>query len=202
MPSIDYALTTKERIKERLGISVTGFDTLIDHLIANITSFIENECGGRRFKKTTYTNEIHDGDGKKYLKIKHAPINSISSFQYNGGTVSSPVWTNFLADDYQLLDKEGMIYVAGGMLRGLRNIRVTYDAGFLIDFANETDTTKHTLPFDISGLAERLVVKEFKRREDIGKSGESIGDMTINFFADLEAEDKAVLERYKRIIFG
>lgn len=209
MSIISHALTNLDRVKSRLGITATGFDTLLEELINSITDWIEGECGERRFKETTYTNEIHDGSKpveieegrKKYLILKCAPITALTSFQYNGGTISLPSWTNFIANDYQLLDKEGMIYVFGSLPRGFRNIRVTYIAGYKIDFVNETDATKHNLPFDVSNLAERLVVKEFKRREEVGKSGESMGDATINWFDHLEEEDKAVLARYRRIIF-
>mgnify|MGYP001572886535 CR=1 FL=1 len=84
---------------------------------------------------------------------------------------------------------------------GKRNIRISYAAGYKIDFGHETDAAKHNLPFDVSALAERLAVKEFKRREDVGKSGETVGDATVNYFDHLEEEDKAVLARYKRLIF-
>ena len=207
--TVGWALTTLERVKARLGIKETGFDILFEQLINGITDWVEGECGGRRFKEDTYTNEIHDGSQpvvigeskKRFLLLKHAPVTALTSFQYNGGTISSPSWTSFIADEYQLLDKEGAVYVLGGLPRGFRSIRATYTAGYKIDFANETDTTKHNLPFDVSNLAERLVVKEFKRREEIGKSGESQGDATVSFFDHLEEEDKAVLARYNRIIF-
>lgn len=88
-----------------------------------------------------------------------------------------------------------------GLPVGHRNIKVSYIAGYKIDFSHETDITKHNLPFDISNLAERMAVKEFKRREDVGKSGETIGDATVNYFDHLEEEDKATLAKYKRIIF-
>jgi len=210
MPIIGHALTNLDRVKNRLGITETGFDILLEQLINGITNWIEGQCEGRRFKETTYTNEIHDGSKpakidegkKKFLILKHAPVSALISFQYNGGTISSPSWTNFSTEEYQLLDKEGMVYILGTLPRGFRNIRATYSAGYKIDFANETDATKHNLPFDVSNLAERLVVKEFKKREEVGKSGETIGDATINWFDHLEEEDKSVLARYRRIIFG
>lgn len=210
MPIIGHALTNLDRVKSRLGISETGFDILLEIIINSITDWIEGQCGGRRFLEKTYTNEIHDGskpaqieEGKKrFLILKHAPVTALTSFQYNGGTISSPSWTNFSTEEYQLLDKEGMIYILGTLPRGFRNIRVSYTAGYKIDFSQETDVTKHTLPFDVSNLAERLAVKEFKKREEVGKSGETIGDATINWFDHLEEEDKAVLGRYRRIIFG
>lgn len=204
MATISWALTTLERIKNRLNIKVTDFDILLEQIINNVTDWIEGQCG-RRFKETTYNGEILDGSRpreiKKNLVFKNAPITALSSFQYNAGLISSPSWIEFLADEYQLLDKEGMVYLSAGLPAGKRNIKASYVAGYKIDFSHETDTSKHNLPFDISALAERLAVKEFKRREDVGKSGETIGDATVNYYDHLEEEDKAVLARCKRIIF-
>ena len=52
MATIAYALTTKEKVKEFLGITGTTNDALIDSLINYITDFIESYVGGRRFKET------------------------------------------------------------------------------------------------------------------------------------------------------
>jgi hypothetical protein len=204
MATVDRALTTLERVKGRLNIKVTDFDILLEQIINSATDWIEGQCG-RRFKETTYTNEIMDGsrprERKNNMAIKNSPISSVSLFQYNAGLISSPYWIDFLPEEYQLLDKEGMIYLPAGLPVGKRNIRISYTAGYKIDFSHETDSSKHNLPFDISALAERLAVKEFKRREDVGKSGETAGDATVNYFDHLEEEDKAVLARYKRLIF-
>jgi len=204
MATVDWALTTLARVKNRLGIKVADFDTLIEQIINSMTDWIEGQCGGRRFKETTYANDSFDGsrprERKRNLVFKNAPINSLTSFQYNIGLIGSPAWSDIFPEEYQLLDKEGMVYMSTGLPVGLRNIRVSYSAGYKIDFSHETDTTKHALPFDVSNLAERLAVKEFKRREDVGKSGETVGDATVNYFDHLEEEDKAVLSRYKRII--
>ncbi len=205
MATIDWALTTLERVKNRLGIKETNFDILIEQIINSTTDWIEGQCGGRRFRETTYANEVFDGSGprciKRNLAFKHAPVTALTSFKYNIGLISLPAWSDISPEEYQLLDKEGMIYVAGGLPAGHRNIKASYIAGYKIDFSHETDTEKHNLPFDISALAERLAVKEFKRREDVGKSGETVGDATVNYFDHLEEEDKSVLARYKRIIF-
>lgn len=205
MATVDWALTTLDRVKNRLGLKETNFDILLEQIINSVTDWIEGECGKRRFKETSYSNEIYDGsmlrERKNYLALRHAPANSISLLQYNAGLISSPYWINFLSDEYQLLDKEGMIYAPAGVPAGRRNIKVSYVAGYKIDFSHDIDITKHTLPFDVSNLAERMAVKEFKRREDVGKSGETLGDATVNYFDHLEDEDKAVLARYKRIIF-
>lgn len=205
MATIDWALTTLDRVKNRLGIKVTDFDIVLEQIINSITDWIEGQCNARRFKQTAYSNEIFDGSPsprhlKRNLIFTHIPIISLSSFQRNIGLSSSPTWADVFPEEYQLLGKEGIIYMPAGLPVGHRNIKVSYIAGYKIDFSHEIDTTKHNLPFDISNLAERMAVKEFKRREDVGKSGETIGDATVNYFDHLEEEDKAVIARYKRII--
>jgi hypothetical protein len=206
MATIDRALTTLERVKNRLGLKETNFDILLEQIINSVTDWIESQCNNRRFKQTSYTNEIFDGSPsprhlRRNLVFMHIPIISLSSFKRNIGLSSSPIWSDVFLEEYQLLDKEGMIYMPAGLPVGRRNIKVSYVAGYKIDFSHETDATKHNLPFDISALAERLAVKEFKRREDVGKSGETVGDATVNYFDHLEEEDKATITKYKRLIF-
>lgn len=128
------ALTTKARVKSRLGIEVTSFDDLLDSLILAVTARIETMTS-RRFIQATYTHELHDGSDpfgsrRKFLVIKNAPVQTVSSFQYNAGSNSSPDWTDFDQDDYTLDAQAGVIHVPRGLPIGSRNIRVTYTGGF------------------------------------------------------------------------
>ena len=77
--------------------------------------------------------------------------------------------------------------------------RVTYTAGYLIDWENYQDPDKHTLPSDLSDLAERLVVRWFKRREAEGKATEGFDSSQVSWSNDLTKEDQATLNRYRRI---
>jgi hypothetical protein len=43
-----YSLTTRQRAKDRLGITSADFDTLLDRLISAATDFIESQTN-RRF---------------------------------------------------------------------------------------------------------------------------------------------------------
>lgn len=130
-----YALTTKSRIKDRLQITATSFDTVIDRLILAVTDRIERMCG-RRFYLTTHTNETHDGSDPAYqtqrvnLILKNAPVTALTSLQYNAGTNSDPDWTDFDEDDYDVDMEAGIVYFHHGMPCGRRNIRATYTAGY------------------------------------------------------------------------
>jgi len=201
-----HALTTKERVKARIEMTGTGLDTVIDRMIAASTDYIENATG-RRFKRTTYANEIYDGadigpnpSGKPFLLLRHAPVASVTSIQYRQGTVSSPTWTSFTADDYILDPVSGIVQVS--LPEGFQNVRVSYVAGYLINFDDEYDLTEHTLPFDISNLCERMVVKAIKKRDSEGRSQETFKDSTITWSGLLDAEDKDILANYRRVLIA
>lgn len=204
---VTYALTTKARVKDRLTITTAVQDTLIDRLISAVTDIIESMTN-RRFKKTTYTNEIYSvyGANAEYIFLRQIPVTTLTSFQFRAGTVTTPAWTSFLVDTYELLEggKSGIIKVYGGLggiyggfAGGINQVRATYDAGYLINFADAGSAT-HTLPFDISDLCERLVAKLYKRRESEGKLNEAYDAGSISWKPLLDEEDKLTIAKYRR----
>lgn len=201
---VPYALTTRQRIKDRLTITAVSFDVLIDRLISSATDLIESSTN-RRFKRTTYTNELYSvrGANPQYIFLKQIPVASVASLQYRAGTPSNPNWTTFSPDYYELLEdgSSGIIRVYGGLFTGfyagINQIRTTYDAGYLIDFAN-AGTSTHTLPFDISDLCERIAVKLFKKRESEGRQSESFEGGAVQWRELLDEADKIVINKYRR----
>lgn len=128
------ALTTKERVKDRLKITKTDFDTLIDNLILAVTARISKMCN-RRFTQATFTHELHDGSDlygtpRQALIVKNAPLGTISSVQYDAGTNGSPDWTDFDEDEYRIDQQLGVLYFVSALPCGKQNIRVTYTGGF------------------------------------------------------------------------
>ena len=195
-----YGLTTADRVKAKLSITVTDWDVVLKQYIYSVTDFLENVCG-RRFQQTTYTNEVYDGsniDGspKAWLVLRNSPVTTLTSFQYRTGAKSSPTWVDYQADTYQERLSLGIIRV--NLARGFQNNRVTYTAGYLIDFTAEYDTTHHTLPYDLSGLAESLVTRMFKKRESEGRSQEAFNNSSITWGDLLGPEDKTIIANYSR----
>lgn len=197
-----YAITSLDRVKAKLTINNTGFDTILSELISGVTDFIETLCD-RRFKQTTYTQELYngsnlDGTPKNWLLLNNAPLTAApASFQYRTGSKSNAVWVDFQVDTYQEILNTGVIRV--NMPSGYQNIRVTYTAGYLIDFANEFSAT-HTLPFDLSDLADRLVTKLFKKRLSEGRESDSFNQSTIKWSTDmLNDMDKTIIANYSRM---
>ena len=196
-----YALTTVARVKTRLSIDSAGFDTLLMYLINSVTDMIESECN-TWFKETIHSNQIYSVENG-FLLLKQSPVSEVTSIQYRAGIKSNPVWTEFYPDDWELLGNgaTGIIQLRGSASRGMNNVRVTYTAGYKINFANYRDHTTHTLPADITDLAERMVVKLFKRREAEGKQREDFNGGSVIWKEILSPEDEMTLARYRRTNF-
>lgn len=216
MPSestVPYALTTIERVKELLAIEGTDHDAVLKRLVNHATDYFERACNGRRFAQTTYTNEVYTvyGGRQRYVMLRQAPVYTLTSFQWRSGTPASPQWVDFIPTDYELIDmqpdgtgtalysKSGIIRVWGVLPKLWGSIvRATYQAGFPIDFPNAGNNTTHQLPADISATVENMVVRRFKRRADGGKSAVTVGNSTVNFKDDLDAEDREIIGMWKR----
>lgn len=81
---LSYALTSLSDVKESLGIASgdTSKDNLIIRKINQATIAIENYCG-RRFKETTYTNELYFGTNTNQLILRNRPITATQTFGLN-----------------------------------------------------------------------------------------------------------------------
>lgn len=203
MTAIEYALTTTARVKERLDIDVSDHDTRLDGMVNGVTAFIEKYCGGRRFKQTTHTQEIYNGnmlvgDNKSFLVLRNAPVSTLTTFQYRTGSKSNPTWVTFQENSFEEMNSVGIIKVHGGLPRGEQNLRVTYTAGYLIDFANYGNEDLHTLPYELTELAERLVTKIFKKREAEGLESQGFDNANTVWRQLLDESDITILENYRR----
>ncbi len=205
MATVAHALTSFQRVKDRLGITVVGFDALLERMIDASTDMIESYCV-RRFKETAYSNELVgvESDGGHMAMLKQAPVTVLTSVQYRAGTPDNPSWTSYLASEFELVGDgtSGLVRIYGGVPRGTNNIRISYTAGYKINFASPYDPAQHTLPFDLSDLCERLVVKAFKKRESAGKQTESAGEASTSWMQSFETEELAALDRYRRVYLG
>ncbi len=185
-----------------MAITNADHDIVLERLINGVTDLIEGNLN-RKLKKATYSNEIYSvyAPRQEMFGLKQIPVITLTNAQYRAGTISSPSWTSFITDEYELVGdgKSGIVKIYGGVKEGVNVVRFTYDAGYLIDFDNTTDTEKHTLPFDLSELAERLVVRTFKRRDSEGKTSEGFEGAQVQWGAILDDEGKEILNRYRRV---
>lgn len=129
-------------------------------------------------------------------------ISGLINLQFMSGTpVTNPAWTNYIPDQFKLKDngRAGIIRVYGLIQRIYDSaIRATYWAGYLINWTNAGDNLSHTLPSDLSGAVETMVIRRFKRRQQGDISSQSLGGSNVTWDKDMPIEVKDVINRYKR----
>lgn len=193
----------------------TAFDAVLVRLINWATNYIGNECGRPNgFVQQTFTNDTYSITTPRQdtLLLRNTPVFAISSFQWRAGTPSNPSWTDFIADQYELIDPRtdpisgltwypsGEIRVYGVLPQLMSNmIRATYVAGYPVNWSNPEDHNTHWLPGDLTNVCENLVVRRFLRRQNAGKSSQSLEGANTVWRNTLDAEDEDVLGQYRQL---
>jgi hypothetical protein len=168
-------LTTLATVKEYLGLTGTGEDSLLNRLIDWATDFIHSYCG-RTFPQGSY-DEYYDGDGTDTLLSHQFPIVSVNSLEVDGTVKDS---TSFV-----LYAPLGIIRLKSGVFpRGKKNVRLQYTAGYA------------TIPKDLEQASIELVALKYydRGRERLGVEGKE----GTSFTTQLPQEVKQVLDLYKR----
>jgi hypothetical protein len=194
----------------------SNFDTLLTRYINFATDYLNNACGRTSFVQQTYANDTYsiDSAGQDTLILRNTPVFSISSFQWRAGTPTNPSWTDFIPDQYELLDPRtdpasgtvwypsGMVRVYGALPRLYSNmIRATYVAGYPVNWANAEDRSTHWLPGDITSVCENMVVRRFTRRQLAGMSSQALQGATHSWRNSLDQEDMEVINQYRDLHF-
>ncbi len=202
MSVVAHALTTTAKVKLYLGISDTAQDTLIDNFVNQATDFIERFCGKRRFLRTTYTNEIYDSPRGRCLFLNNFPVSALTIVEYRGGTPSTPTWTTYDANGYILYGNEGFIKFYSMLPAVSQGLRVTYAAGYLIDWTAELSAT-HTLPFDLTEVATELAAGMYNLKASQGIKSMSTEGQSVSFAGSgldiLTDIQKAILGNYRTL---
>ncbi len=199
MSTLANALTTKEKVKSYIGISDSASDTVIDMLIDQATAFIEGYCGGRKFKSQNYIDYV-DTRGTDRLFFEQYPVTALTEVAYRGGTITSPTWTVYDANNYMLYAKAGYVKFFFNLPNSSQGIKLTYTAGYLIDFTKETDVLFHTLPNDLVMACTELVGYKYNKRQSQGISSQSTEGQSVTFkdlADDMPVSVKQVLGAYQ-----
>lgn len=191
-----FALTSLTRLKSRLGITDSSQDTVLTQLINECTDVIQGFCA-RRFIETTYENEAYDGgDGlRTSLMLNNFPVSSITRLQERAGTPDNPTWNDVSAANYEPVNGQpaivgvraafvtltGIIKTYFYLTYGVNNYRVSYVAGYKINFDNEGNLLLHNLPTDLTGACEQLCAAMYNIRKNAGVESESLGAHSVTW---------------------
>lgn len=181
MPTVPTnALTTRTKVKSYMGITDTSSDTIIDELITYVSAFIGSYCGGRNFLSSSYV-EIYDTyRGRHKIFLKQIPVTAISAVEYRSGTPSAPVWVTYGVDGYLSYLSAGYIRFYGALPEIAQGMRISYTAGYLIDWANE-NTSTHTLPEDLTMAANEMIATVLNTRKSGGITNETTEGQSITY---------------------
>jgi hypothetical protein len=134
MSLLSYALTTTARAKTYLGSSAA--DATVESVVNAVTAWIESYCG-RRFKQTTYTNELLDSDGSEYLFLSNYPVDETTgvNLDYRTSSSNESEWSDIDTEDRWIDWNTGVITGIGQTkwVKGVAKYRATYLAGFNFD---------------------------------------------------------------------
>lgn len=203
-----YALTTRARLMDFMGVSsVTETQgNVLDRIIDSVTEYIENYCGFR-FKKTTYTDEVYDGDGSGMLNLKNFPLVSGESFSlsYRNSVLNEGSYTAVSDNSFRVDNASGVVYGMGGYTftsgRGL--YKATYTAGY--DFDNATTFLSDTTAGAIEYACWKLCASAYNnRKQSQGVQSERLGDYAVSYNKTTyeDPEIKGILDQYARLDVG
>jgi len=173
-------LTTTQKVKDYLGIVSATTDTTITELVKNYSNQVEAFCS-RSFESTTYTEYFDTQDGDSKIFLRNYPTTTVSSIQYRTGTWGNITWSDFNENDYLINDNQGKIAFSYRFPALEKYLKVVYTGGYLIDFSNESDITKHTLPFDLTQTVTEMVANAFNLRKTGGISSETTEGQSITY---------------------
>lgn len=194
------ALTTRAKVKSYLDITDSNTDTIIDELINYTTQYIKSYCGGRSFLATNYVETYDTYRGRRKVFLKQRPVNSVSAVKYRSGTPTNVVWVTYNADGYLVYNDEGYIHFYAQLPQISQGLQITYNAGYLIDFANEF-TAQHTLPADLTLVATEICAKIFNTRKSAGILQETTEGQSVSYsYKSHELDDthRTVLASYQQ----
>jgi hypothetical protein len=189
-------LTTKQKVKDFLGITNVTSDTAITEIVKNTSSQIEVYCN-RSFASTTYTEYIDTSKDYRKIWLRNFPVSSITSLKYRDGVFSNLTWTSFNANDYLLTNEMGKLYFAYDLPERDKYIEAVYVGGYLIDFANESDITKHTLPAGLTQIATEMCANTFNLSKSSGIQSESTEGQSITYGGGNESKLNKRLDLFR-----
>jgi hypothetical protein len=202
-PAATRLLTTRQRVKDELGITVTTYDTLLDTKIAEVSDEIAAFCG-RDFGLTAVTETLRRWCWTEDIILARWPVVAISALSEAGTALTSSDW---------FLD------TPGGVLRRLNtdgtlsvwrsgDIVVSYTYGWLLP-----GQSNRNLPFDVEAAAvDQVKASWFARKRDpvirsetadgVGSQSFQIGSIGGPETGALQPDVARRLERYTIVRVG
>ena len=201
-------MTTSTRVKEALGITDSGSDTLIAQLITAASNEIERVMD--RHVLTTARTEVYPMRSvKRLVMLKACPVTNVSSVKLSS-TYDFTTATALTANSDYILD------TVGGVLRFLIDqqpqqnaysglalspvfCQITYTAGMAVDASAFI-----TAYPELAQACDMQCVHLFTRRSSPGTTSRSLSDSSAQYEGELGLLKivEAAARRHKRLVWG
>lgn len=155
--------------------------------INSVSAAIEEFCR-RKFRKQTWTSELHTGvDGQKIFYPHQWPIVSVTSVKIDGTAITEDTdFTDGIDSSKWIKYKTSAgiwvaLYREETWLSEPMRLEITYEAGYVTPHNAVPPGTPRDLPYDLEEYAIRLALGEYLHRGKQMLSAESFAGMTLNF---------------------
>jgi len=192
---VDTTYATLADLRTHAGMPAATEDTLLQALLNAAASMVDGYCN-TAFVATTVTLELHDGDGGRFLQLRHRPVISVTTVELDGSTLDD--------DSYEIDTAQGWLVIPeydaetanpriwrGGSGSawplGTRNIGVTYIYGY------------SAVPAAVSAATCMIAAALYQSGQRRGISAKSLGPLSYTFREDAHFphEASALLDRYR-----
>lgn len=164
-------------VKAWLGITDTNSDSLLTAMISQISAEIRTFTNRDIYPVGTYTETL-SGNGRQSIVMPQYPITAVSSLTVDG--VAIPARQGATGSGY-VFDDAGIYLDGYTFARGVKNVSVTYSAGFA------------TLPPDLQRACIEWVAFRQSEQAHIGLRSKSIGNESASFATASDAAPPAVM---------
>ena len=178
-------LATLQEVKDYLWITDTSEDTVLTSLLNSSDNIIKS-LTWRDFEATNYT-EYYNWKWENEFLLNQYPVNTLTSFQYNTGTFSNPVWTDFDEDNYKLEQWGFKIWLNFSLNKWVQNIKVVYDAWY------------STIPWDLKLATIQLTAYFFNWRKSDWISSEWVDGASVVYDKKMPKEIDLIIKKYRNV---
>jgi len=181
-------LTTLADCKRYLQVDDNTHDAFLNTLIAAAGEAVEQYCG-REFGRRVRT-EYYDGKGMETLLLKVRPVVRVIELCDDMNRLYAPS-SRIQSDRFVVYPDDGLLRLASGVFApGLRNVRVSYEAGY------------QTVPASLAQAVQLIVASVWTRARQGADAlqSESIGAYTVSYdTADWPSQARTLLSRFREI---
>lgn len=163
------ALITAVELDQFLQITIGNSD--LSNTLINIASDFIDNFTSRKIISAPYTDEAYDGNNDPYIYLKQYPVTAVSAVK-NWDTYNNVVLYTFTEyTEYLKYLDEGYIYIRGKTVRGHKNYRITYTAGYSIA----------DVPYDLKNACAQLAGIVYYNKGKAGVESESMGKYSVDY---------------------